>query len=113
MQASRTRITKTEYISCPSCGRTQFDLQETTALVREHTSHLKGLKIAIMGCIVNGPGESKHANIGISLPGTNESPSAPVYVDGEKVTTLRGDSIKEEFLNIIESYIVKNYERIN
>jgi len=64
LQASRTRITKTEYISCPSCGRTQFDLQETTALVREHTSHLKGLKIAIMGCIVNGPGEMADADYG-------------------------------------------------
>ena len=75
--------------------------------------NVENINIAVMGCIVNGPGESKHANIGISLPGTNESPSAPVYVDGEKVTTLRGDSIKEDFLNIIETYIVKNYERIS
>ena len=64
LQATRTRITKTDYISCPSCGRTQFDLMETTALVREKTSHLKGLKIAIMGCIVNGPGEMADADYG-------------------------------------------------
>ncbi|SVE28305.1 uncharacterized protein METZ01_LOCUS481159 [marine metagenome] len=64
LQASRTRISKTEYISCPSCGRTLFDLQETTALVRERTSHLKGVKIAVMGCIVNGPGEMADADYG-------------------------------------------------
>ena len=64
LQATRTRITKTDYISCPSCGRTQFDLMETTALVRKKTSHLKGLKIAIMGCIVNGPGEMADADYG-------------------------------------------------
>ena len=64
LQASRTRITKTEYISCPSCGRTLFDLQVTTAMFREKTSHLKGLKIGIMGCIVNGPGEMADADYG-------------------------------------------------
>tara|TARA_B100001123_G_scaffold419522_1_gene524852 strand:- start:87 stop:827 length:741 start_codon:yes stop_codon:yes gene_type:complete len=64
LQASRTRISKTEYISCPSCGRTLFDLQETTAMVREKTSHLKGVKIGIMGCIVNGPGEMADADYG-------------------------------------------------
>ena len=64
LQASRTRISKTEYISCPSCGRTLFDLQETTALIRERTSHLKGVKIGIMGCIVNGPGEMADADFG-------------------------------------------------
>ena len=64
LQASRTRISKTEYISCPSCGRTLFDLQETTAKIRKETSHLKGLKIGIMGCIVNGPGEMADADYG-------------------------------------------------
>jgi (E)-4-hydroxy-3-methylbut-2-enyl-diphosphate synthase len=64
LQATRTRISKTEYISCPSCGRTLFDLQETTALIRASTSHLKGVKIAIMGCIVNGPGEMADADFG-------------------------------------------------
>ena len=64
LQASRTRISKTEYISCPSCGRTLFDLQETTAIVRKRTNHLKGIKIGIMGCIVNGPGEMADADYG-------------------------------------------------
>ena len=64
LQASRTRVSKTEYISCPSCGRTLFDLQETTAMVRDRTSHLKGVKIGIMGCIVNGPGEMADADYG-------------------------------------------------
>ena len=64
LQATRTRISKTEYISCPSCGRTLFDLQETTAKIRERTSHLKGVKIGIMGCIVNGPGEMADADYG-------------------------------------------------
>ena len=64
MQATRTRISKTEYISCPSCGRTLFDLQETTARIRKRTDHLKGLKIGIMGCIVNGPGEMADADYG-------------------------------------------------
>jgi (E)-4-hydroxy-3-methylbut-2-enyl-diphosphate synthase len=64
LQAARTRISKTEYISCPSCGRTLFDLQETTAMIRNRTDHLKGIKIAIMGCIVNGPGEMADADYG-------------------------------------------------
>ena len=64
LQATRTRISKTEYISCPSCGRTLFDLQETTAMIRNATNHLKGVKIAIMGCIVNGPGEMADADFG-------------------------------------------------
>lgn len=64
LQAARTRMSKTEYISCPSCGRTLFDLQETTAMIRKHTEHLKGLKIGIMGCIVNGPGEMADADYG-------------------------------------------------
>lgn len=64
LQAARTRITKTEYISCPSCGRTLFDLQETTAMIRKRTDHLKGVKIGIMGCIVNGPGEMADADYG-------------------------------------------------
>jgi (E)-4-hydroxy-3-methylbut-2-enyl-diphosphate synthase len=64
LQATRTRISKTEYISCPSCGRTLFDLQETTSLIRSRTNHLKGVKIAIMGCIVNGPGEMADADFG-------------------------------------------------
>ena len=72
LQASRTRISKTEYISCPSCGRTLFDLQETTAKIRSKTSHLKGLKIGIMGCIVNGPGEMADADYGYVGTGTGK-----------------------------------------
>ena len=70
---------------------------------------VESLKIAVMGCVVNGPGESKYANIGISLPGIREEPTAPVYVDGKLVTTLRGDAITEEFMDIMESYIKKRY----
>ena len=116
---------KPKVVSCPGCGRTSSNyFIELTKDINNHIENnmitwksqyknVENINIAVMGCIVNGPGESKHANIGISLPGTNESPSAPVYVDGEKVTTLRGDNIKEDFLNIIETYIVKNYERIS
>ena len=111
LQAARTRISKTEYISCPSCGRTLFDLQETTALIRNRTTHLKGVKIGIMGCIVNGPGESKYANIGISLPGTGEEPAAPVFIDGKKEMTLRGPGIAEEFHGIVDDYVDRHYAR--
>ena len=75
--------------------------------------NIENINIAVMGCIVNGPGESKHANIGISLPGTNESPSAPVYIDGEKTVTLRGENIKHDFINLINKYIDENYEKIS
>jgi (E)-4-hydroxy-3-methylbut-2-enyl-diphosphate synthase len=67
------------------------------------------MKVAVMGCVVNGPGESKHANIGISLPGTFEEPKAPVYVDGKLFTTLKGDKIVEEFLVILDDYVTRNY----
>ena len=70
---------------------------------------VEGMKVAVMGCIVNGPGESKHADIGISLPGTGEAPSAPVYIDGERVLTLRGDNIAGEFRAIVEQYIERRY----
>ena len=71
------------------------------------------MKVAVMGCVVNGPGESKHANIGISLPGTFEDPKAPVYVDGKLFTTLKGDRIVEEFLIILETYVEKNYRALS
>ena len=70
---------------------------------------VENMKVAVMGCIVNGPGESKHADIGISLPGTGEAPSAPVYIDGERVLTLRGDNIAGEFWAIVEQYIERRY----
>jgi (E)-4-hydroxy-3-methylbut-2-enyl-diphosphate synthase len=69
------------------------------------------LTLAVMGCVVNGPGESRHANIGISLPGTGEAPSAPVFIDGEKSVTLRGEYIAAEFIAIIDDYVAKNYRR--
>jgi (E)-4-hydroxy-3-methylbut-2-enyl-diphosphate synthase len=69
----------------------------------------EGLTLAVMGCVVNGPGESRHANIGISLPGTGEAPSAPVFVDGEKTVTLRGDSIAEDFIAIIDDYVERRF----
>jgi len=67
------------------------------------------MKVAVMGCVVNGPGESKHANIGISLPGTAEEPKAPVYVDGKLMTTLRGETIVPDFLRILEDYVARTY----
>ena len=67
------------------------------------------MNLAVMGCIVNGPGESKHADIGISLPGTGENPSAPVFIDGEKTVTLKGDSIAEDFQKIVDDYVKKKY----
>ena len=72
----------------------------------------KGVKIGIMGCIVNGPGESKHADIGISLPGTGEAPAAPVFIDGEKKLTLRGDNIAQEFTALIDAYVENKYKRV-
>jgi (E)-4-hydroxy-3-methylbut-2-enyl-diphosphate synthase len=70
---------------------------------------VEDLNIAVMGCIVNGPGESKHANIGISLPGNNENPAAPVFIDGKKYKTLHGDDIENQFIDILQSYIDENY----
>jgi (E)-4-hydroxy-3-methylbut-2-enyl-diphosphate synthase len=70
---------------------------------------VEAMNVAVMGCIVNGPGESKHANIGISLPGTGETPAAPVFVDGVKVNTLRGDNIAQEFQVIVDEYVKQNY----
>ena len=109
LQATRRRMSRTEYISCPGCGRTLYDLHQTISRIKAATGHLKGVKIGIMGCIVNGPGESKHADIGISLPGADESPVAPVYIDGERTVTLKGDHIAEEFQAIVENYVERRY----
>ena len=76
---------------------------------RIHYPGVEALNVAVMGCVVNGPGESKHANIGISLPGTGEDPKAPVYIDGNHAVTLKGDNIAEEFQKMLNEYIVKNY----
>lgn len=107
--------------ACPGCGRTtstvfqelaqtiQNDIRTNMPVWREKYPGVEGLSVAVMGCIVNGPGESKHADIGISLPGTGESPSAPVFVDGKKVATLRGPAIAEEFQKMVADYIENRY----
>jgi len=108
-------------ISCPGCGRTTSDYFQKLALEiqtylrdqmpvwRTQYPGVEAMEVAVMGCVVNGPGESKNANIGISLPGTGESPVAPVYEDGEKTVTLKGDRIAEEFQAIVERYIESHY----
>jgi (E)-4-hydroxy-3-methylbut-2-enyl-diphosphate synthase len=108
-------------IACPGCGRTtstvfqeladniQTFLREQMPEWKKSYPGVEAMNVAVMGCIVNGPGESKHANIGISLPGTGESPAAPVFVDGQKVATLRGERIVDEFQQIVLEYVKKNY----
>ena len=76
---------------------------------KQQYNGVEEMKVAVMGCVVNGPGESKHANIGISLPGTGEAPVAPVYVDGDKLTTLKGENIAEEFKVILQKYVAQHY----
>ncbi|MFN4265876.1 MAG: flavodoxin-dependent (E)-4-hydroxy-3-methylbut-2-enyl-diphosphate synthase [Aquabacterium sp.] len=107
--------------ACPGCGRTtstvfqelakQIDdyLRAQMPIWRKQYPGVENLKLAVMGCIVNGPGESKHADIGISLPGTGEAPAAPVFIDGEKAMTLRGEKIAEEFQQIVQSYIERRF----
>jgi (E)-4-hydroxy-3-methylbut-2-enyl-diphosphate synthase len=107
--------------ACPGCGRTtstefQELAQKIEASLREKMKEwrarypgVEGMRVAVMGCVVNGPGESKHADVGISLPGTNESPVAPVYVDGQKTVTLKGVRIAEEFQAIVEAYVARRY----
>jgi (E)-4-hydroxy-3-methylbut-2-enyl-diphosphate synthase len=109
-------------IACPGCGRTTSTyFQELASKIQSYLRHqmpvwkkdhpgVEAMSVAVMGCIVNGPGESKHANIGISLPGTGESPAAPVFVDGIKVKTLRGDKIAEEFQIIVDEYVKNTYQ---
>jgi len=108
-------------IACPGCGRTSSDyfqhlamniqsfLRDQMPVWRTKYQGVENMEVAVMGCVVNGPGESKNANIGISLPGTGENPVAPVYEDGEKTVTLKGDHIAEEFQTIVENYIERTY----
>jgi (E)-4-hydroxy-3-methylbut-2-enyl-diphosphate synthase len=108
-------------IACPGCGRTtstvfqelassiQDYLRNQMPIWREQYPGVEDMHVAVMGCIVNGPGESKQANIGISLPGSGENPAAPVFIDGEKAMTLRGDRISEEFQQIVNDYVVRTY----
>jgi (E)-4-hydroxy-3-methylbut-2-enyl-diphosphate synthase len=110
-------------IACPGCGRTtsttfqeladniQTFLRDQMPEWKKTYPGVEAMNVAVMGCIVNGPGESKHANIGISLPGTGESPAAPVFVDGAKFATLRGERIVEEFQEIVLNYVKKNYSK--
>lgn len=107
--------------ACPGCGRTTSDFfQKLASEVEDHLRAqmivwrdrypgVESMSVAVMGCIVNGPGESKQADIGISLPGTGENPAAPVFQDGEKVLTLRGDNIAKEFIEFVESYVIQRY----
>jgi len=107
--------------ACPGCGRTTSEFFQTLAkTVQSHVREkmpewrvmydgVENLTLAVMGCVVNGPGESKHANIGISLPGNGEAPSAPVFIDGEKAMTLRGEHIAEEFVGILDDYVARKY----
>ncbi len=121
LQAMGIRTFVPTVAACPGCGRTtstvfqelardvQDMIRDRMPVWREQYPGVEGLSLAVMGCIVNGPGESKHADIGISLPGTGETPAAPVFIDGQKALTLRGPKIAEEFKAIVEDYIEKRY----
>jgi (E)-4-hydroxy-3-methylbut-2-enyl-diphosphate synthase len=121
LQSLGLRSFAPQVTACPGCGRTtstffqrmaediQGYLREQMPVWRESYPGVVDMKVAVMGCVVNGPGESKHANIGISLPGTFEEPKAPVYVDGKLFTTLKGDSIVPEFLEILNDYVGRTY----
>jgi (E)-4-hydroxy-3-methylbut-2-enyl-diphosphate synthase len=123
LQSLSIRSFMPQVTSCPGCGRTTSTyFQELAQRIQSYLTEsmpewkkvypgVEELKLAVMGCIVNGPGESKHANIGISLPGTFEEPKAPVYVDGKLFTTLKGDHIVEEFQEILDEYVEKRYGR--
>ncbi len=121
LQSLSIRSFTPQVTACPGCGRTtstffqelaqqiQSYLRDTMPQWREQYAGVEELKVAVMGCVVNGPGESKHANIGISLPGTFEEPKAPVYIDGRLAVTLRGDGIIPEFKQILNDYIAQRY----
>jgi (E)-4-hydroxy-3-methylbut-2-enyl-diphosphate synthase len=121
LQALNLRSFTPQVAACPGCGRTtstffqdmadqiQTYLREQMPVWRDQYAGVEDLKVAVMGCIVNGPGESKHANIGISLPGTFETPVAPVYIDGKLSTTLRGERIVAEFRDLLDNYVAQRY----
>jgi (E)-4-hydroxy-3-methylbut-2-enyl-diphosphate synthase len=121
LQSLGLRSFAPQVTACPGCGRTtstffqhmaediQTYLREQMPVWRERRPGVEELRVAVMGCVVNGPGESKHANIGISLPGTFEEPKAPVYVDGQLFTTLKGDGIVQDFLKILDDYVATRY----
>jgi (E)-4-hydroxy-3-methylbut-2-enyl-diphosphate synthase len=121
LQSLGLRTFNPSVTACPGCGRTtSTTFQELAKQIDDHLRRMmpvwksrypgvETLRVAVMGCIVNGPGESKHADIGISLPGTGEAPAAPVFIDGEKALTLRGEGIAQEFHQIVESYIERRF----
>ena len=123
LQSMGFRAFLPQVVACPGCGRTTSTyFQELAQSIQSHIRHrmpawrsdfegVEMMNLAVMGCVVNGPGESKHANIGISLPGTGERPVAPVYEDGEKTVTLKGERIAEEFQDLVEAYIARTYRR--
>jgi len=123
LQSPGIRSFLPQVTACPGCGRTtstyfqelaqqiQFYVREQMPVWRKEFDGVEEMKLAVMGCIVNGPGESKHANIGISLPGTFEDPKAPVFIDGRLVTTLKGDHIVEEFKQILSEYVETKYAK--
>ncbi|MEG2154058.1 MAG: flavodoxin-dependent (E)-4-hydroxy-3-methylbut-2-enyl-diphosphate synthase [Burkholderiaceae bacterium] len=123
LQALGLRAFTPQVVACPGCGRTtstvfqelaqkiQTFLREQMPVWRADFPGVETMNVAVMGCVVNGPGESKHANIGISLPGTGETPVAPVFIDGERSVTLKGEGIAEEFQSIVENYVRRTYSR--
>ena len=123
LQSMGLRAFTPQVTACPGCGRTTSTVfQELAGKIetylraqmpvwKEHYKGVETMNVAVMGCIVNGPGESKHADIGISLPGTGESPTAPVFIDGKKAATLRGERIAEEFQQMVEAYVKQRYGR--
>jgi (E)-4-hydroxy-3-methylbut-2-enyl-diphosphate synthase len=123
LQAMQLRHFTPAVVACPGCGRTtshyfqqlardiQDHLRRQMPVWRDHYPGVEEMTVAVMGCVVNGPGESKHASIGISLPGTGEIPVAPVYVDGEKTVTLKGDTIARDFKKLVDDYVQRRYGR--
>jgi (E)-4-hydroxy-3-methylbut-2-enyl-diphosphate synthase len=121
LQSLGIRSFTPQVTACPGCGRTtstffqemaeqiQTYLREQMPVWKESHTGVEEMKVAVMGCVVNGPGESKHASLGISLPGTAEEPKAPVYVDGRLFTTLKGDKIVAEFIKILDDYVNSHY----
>jgi len=123
LQALGLRAFAPQVIACPGCGRTTSTffqelaqkieryLREQLPQWRQQYPGVESMNVAVMGCVVNGPGESTHANIGISLPGSGEAPVAPVFVDGERTVTLKGSRIAEEFQAIVDDYVRRRYAR--
>jgi (E)-4-hydroxy-3-methylbut-2-enyl-diphosphate synthase len=124
LQSLEIRSFNPQVTACPGCGRTTSTLFQKLAddiqthikiqmpMWRKTYSGIEELKVAVMGCVVNGPGESKHANIGISLPGTGEAPKAPVYIDGIHAQTLKGENLAGDFKKLLEGYIERKYKKL-